>query len=646
MCTPVIDPFVASADHLLRRKDPDDRLLKSIITILCNATDVTSQSKGKKICGKSQVIGPYKGDLPKIKMYLEGGIIVDIDCLNIIQQPTPIGKRNTVIESPAFFNISEDGSVKWPRESPHPPTKWIIHPRVLIDYLKLYKYYGFFKIENYYEHRNTFKKLSISCNGVYGYHDVLIQSFEEDKEFFEIRFKVSIGAELSTIGMKHSEYINITNIIKYRGTPFMHVKSDKGLEWNDEINIRPEYIKKHEKEILDVLHGKNIDEKYKNEFKNEKIIVETLGESDISEEDRKKGFEEFLVFVLIGDASLGINPVTVFNDLIIKKFINDDRIRTIEYCESGNMENLVKAHYIFHVVVNTKGLKEIIIDTIHKKLYERDLKCETNVILPADSLSINEHLSLLETDTNAWMKSKIKAMILYNIAETDPFVIKRLAEDELKSVCSIYENTIKLCDHIERYRSDRILIKAMKRNVNRFIYEVAHEILSEGAITEKNRERLDYYCGDYITRLSRDIETYLQKLLVRKGNELYGDENGVNKFEKKLQSLWNTKYKKRSHVVKIGGQTIFGSMLQYIVLWNKYGDENNKIKDDKFTENIKKLQKTKVVEFRGDFSHGKKEGEQLLPNLKNRDDIKKLLSAAEAMSNFAIEYFVWSSHKL
>jgi hypothetical protein len=189
MCTPVIDDFESAAKLILREKDPDDRLLKSITTILCNATDIPSQSKGERICGKSQIIGPYKGDLPKIEMGLEGGIIVNINCLNLIQQPTPIKKGNAVIESPAFFRISEDGSViEPPGELPHPPTKWVVHPYVLTDYLELHKYYGFFRIEGFYKNLNAFKRLSIGCDGVYGFHDILIHSFEEDEEFSELRF--------------------------------------------------------------------------------------------------------------------------------------------------------------------------------------------------------------------------------------------------------------------------------------------------------------------------------------------------------------------------------------------------------------------------------------------------------------------------
>lgn len=638
MCTPVIDDFVAYADSLLREKEPDERLLKSIITILCNATDVTSQSKGKKICGNSQVIGPYKGDSPKIEMGLEGGIIVDIDCLNAIQQPTPTKKRNTVIESPVFFSISKDGSIiEPPGRLPYPPTKWVVHPQVLTEYLKLHKYYGFFEIKDYYKHRNTLKRLSIGCDGIYGFQDVLIHSFEEDQEFSELRFRVSIGADLSTIGLKDPEYIEITNIIKYRGESFMHVKEDGGLEWNNKIDIKGDYIEEHKKEILELLHGREIDKKHRNDFKNKGIIIETLGVSDVSEEDRKNGFEEFLVFVFLTDSPIGVDLIEVFNNTIIKKFIDDDRIRTIEYCQSGSIGNLARAHYILHVVGNLKSLKEIIIDTIHRELSKQDVKCRTRVIPPAEPLSTNEYPSLLETNTDAWMRPKIKKMIAYNIAETDPFLIKKLTKNELNQICSIYENIIKLGSHRESVGIDGKVITAMKRNLYRFIYGVAHEILDERDITKNDRQKLDSYCGGLITNLSRDIEGHLQELLVKKGEELYGAENGVKESEKKLQSLWDTKYKNRPHKVKIKGQTSLGAMMQYIVLWNTHGDKNNEIRDANFTNKLKELQGRKVVEFRNDFSHGRKRGEQLLPNLKNRADIKILLSATEAMSDFAIE---------
>jgi hypothetical protein len=170
------------------------------------------------------------------------------------------------------------------------------------------------------------------------------------------------------------------------------------------------------------------------------------------------------------DAPFGKDPIKIFNDTIVRKFIADDRIKTIEFCENGGVGNLEKAHYVLHVVGNLKILREIIIDTIHKDLSMAGVKCGTRVIPPAEHLSTNEYPSLSETNTNVWERTKIKDMISYNIAEDDPFLIKRLAEAELKQICNIYEYIIKLCDYKEREGADDKILKNTKRNLNRFIY--------------------------------------------------------------------------------------------------------------------------------------------------------------------------------
>ena len=68
--------------------DIEDKMMKSITTILCNATDTTY--KDVKMCGESQVIAAYRTPpLPKVDRDMEGCMIIDIHLSNAILRPTP-----------------------------------------------------------------------------------------------------------------------------------------------------------------------------------------------------------------------------------------------------------------------------------------------------------------------------------------------------------------------------------------------------------------------------------------------------------------------------------------------------------------------------------------------------------------------------
>lgn len=634
MCSPNIDEFVSVGRSLVSTEDIKGRD-GSVVTILCNAAGILSDKTESAACGSSQPLGPFRGSLPVLTVNEEQGMIVDIRPLNILKLPSPTTRENEVIESPAIFSISKEGRIVWGEKTvvkPRRKTSLVVCEEAL-SMLGLVKFYGFARIEDYYRHRPYIKKLPIQCTGIYGFHDILFQSYEENWDMCLQRVHSSLP--MSTISaLRDIEYLTVSRVLKTRGTSLV----DAG-----DIDASKEYLQEKKAMIRDLLISEeDVDENLKKEFLKRRILTSTAlgGVSDISEDEKASGLSEFLVLVFIIDAPFTKKIPEYFEKEVVVKLMSLHSIRTIEYCGTNGSASVERAHYIFHIVGTKEDLQKVVIEGIHKLAWENDIKIGTRLVFPAEDLSSNSFPSLLETETDRKRRKILHLIISRNFGEDDAFAVKRLTPPDIAKICNIYDRANKWFNDRRNQGTAENLIGEWDKYLGRFIYGITYALVKESdQVDPKDRENIWEYCRNFYTRLSVEIELILNSALVLKAHEM-DNKFGSGKFEEMLQDIWD-KEDKTKHFVKVGSQTVLDPMIKYIIYWNvhatKYGYEDSKIRDSSFTSRVKELHNKKFAQFRNAFSHGRSEGEQYLEIVSNKEDIRKMLSVTEIALDFLVE---------
>ena len=369
----------------------------------------------------------------------------------------------------------------------------VVNPLVF-KHLAIRNVYGFKKIDNYWKFKedakNFFmqnKEMSIGIHGIYGYHDVLIHSYEpfsgDAKTRLELRLSPFLNAE-KEFNSENFGWCEVERVIKYHGI----LLQEETAHWSsNEIN-------KYKKQFKDIVTGEKIDDEILTEMIDNDICIETQYDlSDITDEEKRQGKTEFLIFVDIekGPRASARLPEDIFEDTILKSLLNDYgyNVRTIEKTKpSGTC--FITADFILHVVGKLNDLNDIIIRCIHKyaKDYQEEFQCKTQVVIPAEQIIENRLPVLLEhpigtSDGNRIMgiinncRTKIDNEVPIPARElTYPFAINTIDEYAMKQIIDIYG----IFDSIiyRYYGSD----KTISIEMYRFLYGIAE------ALTKSNED--------------------------------------------------------------------------------------------------------------------------------------------------------------
>lgn len=640
-----MDEWRSKAMDLLRDGQDNN---KNIITIFANSVDVSNKKQGLGMCGESKIVTVFVDEKEtKIEGNSEGVILCTLNPFYPVYKVSPKTSSNVILLDSTIREIDENGKIV---KRAFKPAKlgMSIHPEAYKK-LNLAKFYMFFKLLYYWEYRDKLKTLSIKGHGIYGVHDVLCQSYEEngdiDKNSY-ISLRVSEG-----MGLRDQErdkiiedhfYLKIERIIKFHGTPTYTI--------DDEGNLSPKYeilkeieVEDHLNDIKKILHGDKSINKKKLLDENICIKVEDgLEESDRSDKEKEEGYGEFLVFLNIQHVPKG-DKKEFFIKHILPELIKNKNVRTIEEVESAKGD--IDVHFILHVVVEKiEDLGEVVIHKIHKQAYEQDIKLGTRVIIPAEKLSDGKSPVLSEVILSKQEdKDIIKYLVtsFYEDSFLDPFSIRRLHDKEIKRVIKFYresQNFIKKCIYSE-------LKSPVESDRNKFIFGISHILTKVSDDLEKVKDSndvrlLQYYCGIFFS----NIEPKMEKLIydaTRRIARSIGEEKFLNLINHQLEiSQRKKKEPRRGFENSDLRTTTLGNHVQILSFWNsvcKNGGEGIKEKDKIPAEFIKDIKRAQTLpEMRNWFSHRESyTGDFTVPS---KEDVLKILDNTIWMLEFILKY--------
>jgi hypothetical protein len=614
------DEFYGLASYIMRSATG----FRSLAVALCNATDLLHQN-ALNISGTTKFVGPSRSFLGTVNQYVEGGLASSINLGTAITKPTRTSEESYVISSQVKFTIEKDGHVL--SKDKIGEKYLLINPNVLIKDLGLHKIYTLFVANNYYKLRTHLKMscFPIKCNGIYGAYDILMQAYEESWDFFEQRLSYYLEEEYEQITREREpEFYEITDVLKFRGkilssiTPTVYIPIDNydGMHG---------YLTEHLCHIRDIMLGKDVSHNIIRDLLKQKVLSEVESKSDLSPNEKQIGMEEYLLFVFVFPR---INTderivVSTFQAKVLQKLIDDNRIRTIEFCKEGgaNGARTCKGTYIFHVVGRLDDLKDIIINKIHKILFENNIKCGTRVIPAAEEITEDKYESLGETIVGQKYQKTILKIIKALSSYPQPFCVKKLPLDIIKDISYFVNNygvyieeggkkSLQCCQVHEMGRLD--VKKEFELNLFKFVHFICSTITVTDSLTEIVYDNFRVYCGPIYS----DIGPKIENLLVSIANEIISIIDSSEKKQLYIDSLG-----KRG--VKLDrSTTIAGDYLRFIGIWNSsVADNEHKYGDESLMVDLKRL--NNFIRYRNYYAHAYKK--ESLGNIKISEFSKNTL---------------------
>lgn len=406
------------------------------------------------------------------------------------------------------------------------PPQVIVNPLVF-EKLGIKKVYGFIKIDDYWTFKerckqffNKNKKISIGIYGIYGYHDILIESYERDqppdpKLRLVFRLWPIIGGEdidprrdIRNFGYFHSDYFGwaiVQKVIKIRG---VLIEGNQAID----VHVPTEELEKYKKFYKKIVTRDNVREETIKEMLEKNICVKvkyTYSDKYPSEKDKN----EFLILCEVREKrEVKENPKDIFNREVLEELKKDERVRTIEEL-SASEECLIKADYILHIVGKIEDLNEIVLEKIHKTVKSsKDIGVKTMLIFPAERLVENRLPCLSEYELSA-SEAKIFSSIIDECIKSkvvkpkdliSPLVFLELdkgTRDILKKIYEIYDQLVHDYYNKKSY---------LRENMLRFLYSTAIAI-SEMKTSEIS-ERIRNEIRSFILAVNDQIEESLKKV--------------------------------------------------------------------------------------------------------------------------------------
>ena len=418
----------------------------------------------------------------------------------------------------------------------------VINPRVF-ENLALRRVYGFMKVENYWQLKEKLQDFfeqneaaAIGIHGIYGYHDILIQSYEPASEDPKTRLKVRLWPIINNEKNFKQEYFGwaeVRGIIKYHN---ILIKENPKTFWSsDEVDrykkfFKPVITRKIARNILEDMLDKNI------------CIKTKYDKSDITDEEKERGETEFLILVEVNEgmgAALA-NPEMIFEETILKNLLNDPkagpRVRTVEKIAPCK-ESFIKGNFILHVVGRLKDLNEIVLEKIHKESIKYEMiQCKTQVIIPAEPIVENKLPVLLERSLPPIKARRILEIVTqcktkindeYVIPPSEfiyPFSFSMIDESYRDIIIKVYEKFYDLID--DYYGGDKHLLAEMLR----FLYGIAEAFVLDGGEKIKSCKTFKDRRSILVKNIGEKIEESLSQVFDRVIKSCSLSENEFNEL--------------------------------------------------------------------------------------------------------------------
>jgi hypothetical protein len=252
MASPTTESFQSIAQVAIRWVRPGQKRNRSRVCILCNTVDLSGG--GLRTCGESRVIGVTRHTLPPLRSGVEAGLLLDLDCQKLITVPTPItGQDGAPIEAGSAFLLDEEWRIHWQQLEEVRVAPPEIHPNAP-SRVGLHKYYCFAQVKRYWKHNHQLRNIPIGCSAVYGFHDILLHSYEESLELMKLRLQAySPTVVFRDLQLDEQDCFKVTGALKYRGVMFADRKEGihSFYKLDDLEGLDPEGVDK----CLRLFHG-------------------------------------------------------------------------------------------------------------------------------------------------------------------------------------------------------------------------------------------------------------------------------------------------------------------------------------------------------------------------------------------------------
>jgi hypothetical protein len=429
MCSPKTKHFIDEAERLLR--EPSDECnRKNIISILCNCTDTKERLESSSaIAGGSRIITLLDETLEErdsvLEKGLEGFLLAKVNPFAPILKPTAkCYGPNAVLQKLSKIRIDQNCDFIYETKE---NTGVIINPFMFKE-IDLKKVYALVSLKDYGKFKENIKILpkelleqSIGVHGIWGYHDLLIESNEYtySKELIKQNIQIRLWPLLEPDSLQKNLPIGIAMVKYALKARDEELNVEKYREKNTRIQkyLQKRCPTKRDSELKKFLHciaiGRDFNFKTIDQYIEQDICIPTkYSLSDITDDEKRNGAMEFLVLIQVEKRDDRDNRTKeqLFEQNALNDFIHDNRIRTIEVLESSG-EALVNANYLFHIVGDLNVLREIVIDKVLANKYS-DIVCKTQLILPSEKLLENNFPALNEAQNHEASEVKLNTLIM------------------------------------------------------------------------------------------------------------------------------------------------------------------------------------------------------------------------------------------
>jgi len=642
MCTPKLEEFEGVSSLIKRDKTKSAGELGSTVIVLANA--VSASETNNAACGQSRLVCLGEDDvcLPKDR---EGGLVASVDCLQEAARPARFGRPNRAITSLVTFEFSDDGALALRTPQFEFRGKYCLHPNALMK-LGLCNYYMFFRTPSYWETRKLLKRADASCWGIYGEHDVMVQSFEEDYDFGAQRLKVTHQDAPGSVS--GNEYMQITRCIKYRGEMVAEWKPADGLRKYLPLSIAngDRFVEENRKEIRAALLGQPVAASILEKLVAKRVLLEGLGPSDVRPRERQMGKREYWILVRVAPARTGnkVDSFSRFEERVLHDagLCEDERVRTIEVSEwAGGGAGREIAHYILHAVGTLDDMTELVVHGIHSKTPD-DAVFETVLVPFVEDLGSGSFAAIDETRTTdgSQYRESMKTIIRANLELQDPFVVKRLQRETMDLAVEIFEG-------VERSRDcfwpDPSVFKPLTGDVARLLHFAAAILDAPGdAIRHKDLQLLSDHGRNAVVGICTKCETVLSRAL--QIVEAKADSRNGEGFTKSvLEDAWTRSQRKsRSPIAFEWPPKSMRSSVLCLCHWaaasKKIASKCDPIFSALFYECAENLNKSRADEFRNKFAHGDGHEGRVLKGIEKKTDVIRLLEAVRCCTRLLVDH--------
>jgi hypothetical protein len=588
-----VEEFYGISSALIRSVEG----FQSIVVILCNSTDTNRAKQILISCGKTQFVGPGSKANHVIEPYREAGLLATLNFDSLLTIPTRISSEPYVVTSQTTFSIDALGHIIEPEGINAEYLE--VNPNILISEIGLHRTYALCVMNNYYPFRTNIKShyVPITIHGIFGGYDVLVQAHEESWGFFDMRLQYYLGSDYDGLKAKQEpDHYEVTHVIKHRKRLLMKV-GQNGFESNNSYHGLSNFLQENLKNLRNIMLRRPIDNNVKKELLEHNVIYPVASSSDITPEEKSNGQEEFLVFVTLpgNDTDKRIIVPTFQNNVLIP-LMNDERVRTLEFCAEGGSDGAqgFTGYYLLHVVGRLDDLRDIIIDRIHQPLKGAGIQLRTRVIPNAESISSETYEALNETIVGKQRQQSVLRIVKAFITRPDPFKIKTLPISQIDSILAFfgnYENLLeKLASPLDKTHTD--LRKTMESDMYDFIYCICTAFTSSDKMTHDWQENFAVLCAPVYRNLADNIERILGKAIKQIQDVCVADN--LNLYYTKL-----TKYQIELNKPNLS----LGDLVQIVSTWNSHvARDGDKINDNSsYTNDVLGLHK--FVPLRNFYSH-------------------------------------------